>query len=89
MIRRANACVTMHTMDTTIRNLDERIYRQLRAKAALEGKTVGEALNEAIRAWLGPGAFNRTGTLRDLRPHSWGSGKERVSEQIDRIVYRG
>jgi hypothetical protein len=75
-------------MDTTIRNIDERIYRELKAKAALEGKTVGEALNEAIHAWLaGAHPLSRTGTLRDLQPQSWRRGDKRVSEQIDRIVY--
>ena len=39
-------------MDTTIRNLDEAAYRELKARAALEGKTIGEAVNEAIRAYL-------------------------------------
>ena len=39
-------------MDTTIRNLDEGAYRSLKARAALAGKTVGEMVNEAIRAYL-------------------------------------
>ena len=78
----------MDTMDTTIRNVDEQMYRQLKAKAALQGKTVGEALNEAIRAWIeGPAASPRNGSLRDLQPQPWRRGSERVSEQIDRIVY--
>jgi MFS family permease len=80
-------CVTMHTMDTTIRNLDADVYRQLKAKAALQGKTVGEALNEAIRAWLGGGPLVRNGTLGDLQPRSWGAKHKRDSEEIDHIVY--
>lgn len=39
-------------MDTTIRNLDETVYRELKARAAVEGKTIGEAMNAAIRAYL-------------------------------------
>ena len=39
-------------MDTTIRNLDEWTYRELKARAALEGRTIGEVVNEAIRSYL-------------------------------------
>jgi plasmid stability protein len=38
-------------MDTTIRNLDKDIYRALKARAALSGKTIGDVLNEAIRSY--------------------------------------
>jgi plasmid stability protein len=80
----------MHTMDTTIRNIDEQAFRALKARAALEGKTVGEALNEAIRTWLAAsGPLTSTASLRDLRPERWGSGSERLSEEINKIVYRG
>lgn len=39
-------------MDTTIRNLDEQTYRSLKSHAALQGKTIGQVVNEAIRAYL-------------------------------------
>ena len=45
-------------MDITIRNLDEEAYRRIKARAALEGVTLGEAVSEAIRQVLeaeGPG----------------------------------
>lgn len=75
-------------MDTTIRNLDEAAYRALKARAALAGRTVGDVLNEAIRAWLarpGPGA--KSASLFDLVPEDYGEGTEALSEQIDDIVY--
>lgn len=76
-------------MDTTVRNLDEQTYRELKARAALEGKSVGEALTEAIRAWLtGSHPLTRTGSLRDLRPQSWGGQTRRTSEQVDEILYK-
>lgn len=75
-------------MDTTIRNLDEPMYRSLRARAVLEGRTVGDLINEAIRAYLGrPGCEPRTATLRDLKPERFPKGNDRLSEQIDAIVY--
>ena len=75
-------------MDTTIRNLDEEAYRALKARAALNGKTIGEVLNEAIRSYLGrPGAFPKRGSLRALAPERYPKGNERLSEDIDSIVY--
>ena len=75
-------------MDTTIRNLDERAYRALKARAALTGKTIGEVPNEAIRAYLArPLAGSKRGSLRDLEPEEYPPGMERLSESIDTIVY--
>lgn len=75
-------------MDRTIRNLDEDVYRQLKARAALQGATVGELMNEAIRTWLSRPA-NGTGrrSLADLRPEPYPDGNERLSEEIDAVAY--
>ena len=75
-------------MDTTIRNLDEQAYRALKARAALTGRTIGETVNEAIRAYLArPGGGTRTGSLADLTPSDYPEGNERLSEQVDALVY--
>lgn len=39
-------------MDSTIRNLDEGVYRRMKAHAALTGKTMGQVVNEAMEAYL-------------------------------------
>ncbi|HEY4658170.1 MAG TPA: hypothetical protein VIH11_01555 [Gemmatimonadaceae bacterium] len=75
-------------MDTTIRNLDARSYRALKARAALLGKTVGDAMNEAIRAYLArPESRPRRGSLRDLAPEAYPAKNDRLSEEIDALVY--
>jgi hypothetical protein len=75
-------------MDTTVRNLDEQAYRGLRARAVLEGRTVGELMNEAIRSYLVRAALNRRGsTLRALKPEPFSEGNEQLSTEIDAIVY--
>ena len=39
-------------MDVLIKNIDERLYKALKAKTSLKGVSVGEAINDAIRLWL-------------------------------------
>jgi len=85
----ASLCYREH-MDATIRNLDESAYRELKARAALSGKTIGELVTEAIRGYLArPTALTKRGRLRDLTPEAYPKGNERLSEQVDAIVYGG
>jgi len=75
-------------MDTTIRNLDVQAYRALRARAVLEGRTVGELVSEAIRVYLVRGPIKSgTRSLRELRPEPFPEGNEQLSSEIDQIVY--
>lgn len=75
-------------MDITIRNIDERAYRELKARAALAGKTVGEVVNDAIRGYLArPTELAKRGSLHDLVPEEYPEGCERLSQEIDAIVY--
>ena len=75
-------------MDTTIRNLDEGAYREMKARAALTGRTIGELVTAAIRCYLArPSALTKRGSLRDLTPDAYPKGNERLSEQIDAVVY--
>jgi len=76
-------------MDPTIRNLDEAAYRALKAKAALTSKSIGELVNEAIRTYLArPEMQTKRGSLQDLQPEDYPEGNERLSEDIDAIIYR-
>jgi hypothetical protein len=73
---------------TTIGNLDEQAYKALLRRALVEQREVGELLNEAMRAYLArPDKAQRRSTLRDLRPEPFPDGNERLSEEIDSIVY--
>jgi hypothetical protein len=75
-------------MDTTVRNLDEQAYRALRARAVLEGRTVGELISEAIRAYLARRPVKRGRvSLRTLLPEPFPEGNEHLSSEIDVIVY--
>ena len=77
-------------MDKTIRNLDERIFRKVKAQAAIRGKTVGEFLNQALSSYLDqPDLPPKRRSLKDLVPERYGASNRRLSEEIDAVVYRG
>jgi hypothetical protein len=73
-------------VNRTIRNLDGRAYRALKALAAAEGKTLGEAITEAIQAYLARPAGGAA-SLSGLVPEDLGAGTETLSEDIDALVY--
>ena len=72
-------------MDTTIRNLDQQAYREARARAVLEGRTVGDVVNYALRSYLKRSVPKGNRSLAELRPEPFPD--ERVSREIDEIVY--
>ncbi len=75
-------------MDTTIRNLDEKTYRRLKSTAALSGRSIGELVNEALRAYLDrPNGLDRRSSLRSWKPRDYPEGCERLSEGIDQMLY--
>jgi len=75
-------------MDTTVRNLDEQAYRELRARAVLEGRTVGELISEAIRIYLRRGAVKKGhASLRELHTEPYPKGNERLSVEVDAVIY--
>lgn len=74
-------------MDTTIRNLDERIYRRLRTHALAKGMTVGEAVNAAMLTYLARPDLPKRASILDLVPEPFPDGNERLSEEIDRVTY--
>jgi ribosomal protein S8 len=73
-------------MDTTIRNIDENVYRKLKAKAMLEGLSVGEAVTEAIKTWLGYRKEKKASIL-DIKPVSSKRKNRMLSVEVDKLLY--
>lgn len=76
-------------MNITIRNIDSRLYREMKAEATREGINIGTAINSAIRMWL-----NRKRTqakpersFLELEPIDFGPGTENLSEEHDKYLY--
>ncbi len=84
-------------MDRTIRNLDEDLYRSMKAQAALSGKPLGELVNEALSIYLAfkrPTAFafpesKKTMRILDIKPVDFPPGNENLSREIDEVLYGG
>ena len=76
-------------MDRTIRNLDEDLYRSLKAQAALTQNSIGELVNQAIRSYLRHlrAGVPKRGSFMDLKPMLFPPGNENLSREIDQIAY--
>jgi len=72
-------------MQLSIKNVDERIFREFKAKTVHEGIRVGDAITRAMELWV----ERKEKKLRflDLKPTDWGEGTEHTSEEIDEILY--
>jgi hypothetical protein len=78
-------------MDVTIRSVDEQAFRRFKAVAAGRGLKLGEALSLALREWArrDDAQAKRPSLLAALPVDDWGPGSERLSEDVDRILYGG
>lgn len=75
-------------MDVTIRNVDGDAYRAIKAQAAAEGRTVGEVVSDAMRAYRQRPPRPTAKTFFDLWPRtSLGAGTEHLGDEVDDIVY--
>jgi hypothetical protein len=77
----------MTCMNITIRNLQDSVFRQFKAKAAEEDMKLGDALTQAMQLWLSKKTPKPKGKLIDLKRSHWGKGTENTSQEIDKIVY--
>lgn len=77
------------SMNITIRGLDEGVFRRFKAKAVEEGMKLGEALTQAMEMWVRQRSLKPKASLMDIRPFNWGEGTEKVSIEIDQIIYGG
>ena len=75
------------SMNLTIRGLNASVFRKFKAKAVEEGMKLGEALTQAMDIWIRQVADKRELSILDLEAFDWGKGTEKVSVEIDKIIY--
>ena len=83
-------------MDYLIRDLDDSTFRGVRARAALEGRDVGDLVTEALRAYLAHSAAAEPAATATADPaadapklldETPAAGRGRDGQPIDEIVY--
>ena len=70
----------------TVREVDEKVFREFKAEAVRQKITLGGALNFAMEKFRADLSKKRP-KLTYWQPSSWGPGSEHVSERIDEILY--
>jgi hypothetical protein len=73
----------------TVRDVDEKVLRNFRARAIQKKMKMGEALTDAMRRWIKEA--KRKGTdpkiLLKITPFDWGRHTHKTSTEIDKILY--
>lgn len=73
-------------MQLSIKNVDEKIFKEFKAESVRQGKNIGNTLTLAMKLYLDKKRKTKLSIL-DFKPTSWGKGTERTSEEIDKILY--
>lgn len=72
-------------MQLSVRDVDERVFKKFKAWAAEEDMPIGKALTMAMDQFV----VWRDKKVKptDFKPLDLGKGSERLSEEIDKILY--
>ncbi len=73
-------------MQLSVRDVDKKVFREFKAQAVREGMPVGKALSLAMVFWMGQNA-KPVKSIKDLKIANLGKGTEKLSEEIDKILY--
>jgi hypothetical protein len=73
----------------TIRDVDEDVLREFRARAVREKMKMGKALTQAMKRWLREKERKVVNpkVLLHAKPFDWGPNTEKTSKEIDEILY--
>ena len=75
-------------MQITIKNIDEKTFREFKAAAIGNGMKMGAAITLAMEKFKQE-LLRKKGKFTDLEPINWGKGTEHLSEEMDKILYGG
>ncbi len=70
-----------------VREVDEEIYNKFRALSVEERLKLGEALTLAMKFYIEKRKNKNNKKFLQIKPFSWGSGTENLSEESDKILY--
>ncbi|MDE1767022.1 MAG: hypothetical protein KGI27_12250 [Thaumarchaeota archaeon] len=73
----------------TVRDVDEKVLRNFRARAIQKKMKMGEALTDAMKRWVKEDKMQEPdpNLLLRIKPFDWGPDTENTSEEVDEILY--
>ena len=73
----------------TVRDVDEKVLRNFRARAIQKKMKMGDALTDAMKRWIKEGKTKEPDPklLLKIKSLDWGDGTENTSEEVDEILY--
>ncbi len=74
-------------MQLSVKEVDEKVFRDFKAEAIRDGMKVGQALNLAMQFWLQKVEKKPKLSILNLKPRKWGKGTEMLSEESDKVLY--
>lgn len=77
----------MICVNITIRDLQDGVFRQFKAKAVEEDMKLGDALTQAMQLWMKERKIKKKLRFTDIPTSHWGPGTEKTSQEIDKILY--
>jgi hypothetical protein len=79
------------SLNITIRDVDEKVFREFKAEAVRDGTRLGRALTRAMKFWLDTKKREKRSkrSLLELKPFDWGADTEKSSVEIDEVLYGG
>lgn len=72
-------------MQLSVRNVNERVFKKFKAKAAEKDISIGKALTMAMDMWLV--GYEKKYNPTDLKPFRLGRSTRNLSEEIDKVLY--
>lgn len=73
-------------MIVSIRNVDEKLFKQIKIEAEKRDITVGDAVNQALKQWMLE-SHTKKGRKLAFAPIKTGTAQTKTSEEVDDILY--
>tara|TARA_Y100000310_G_C20169190_1_gene572809 strand:- start:67 stop:288 length:222 start_codon:yes stop_codon:yes gene_type:complete len=73
-------------MQLSVKNVDEKVFREFKAKAVQNKMKIGSALTFAMNSWLQKKEKKKY-TLLDIEPIDLGQGPQDITKEMDEILY--
>jgi hypothetical protein len=73
----------------TVRDVDPEVVMEFKAAAVKEGLPMGKALTQAMEVWRNLPRRKPKRSMAAFKPFKGPKGTERLSEEIDKVLYGG